>query len=203
VAVIGSTDAHLMIDRVSSDVETQFGKVSTRVVGRSLLELVEAPDVPALLSAAAFCATDGTGASLTAAVRLGPSPRVECSIVLLPMLPAPSLAFALLRAGDGGADAGSSTASLARILQRFGAGVRAASTSRRASLAPTVPGLERLSSRELEVVTRLVQGDRVPTIARALFLSQSTVRNHLSAAFAKLGVADQQQLVHLFREGGR
>jgi DNA-binding NarL/FixJ family response regulator len=66
-----------------------------------------------------------------------------------------------------------------------------------------VPGLDQLTSRELEVVTRLVQGDRVPTIARSLFLSQSTIRNHLSAAFAKLGVADQQQLVHLLGGRGR
>jgi DNA-binding CsgD family transcriptional regulator len=198
VAVIGSTDAHLVVDRISSDVEAQFGKASPAAVGRSLFQLVDAGDVAALLSAAAHCAAEGTGASLTAAVRLGPA-RVDCSIVLLPMPPAPTLAFALLPVAGEAGDGSSATGRMARLLQGFGAGVQGASTSRRAAQAPAVPGLDRLTSRELEVVTRLVQGDRVPTIARSLFLSQSTVRNHLSAAFTKLGVADQQQLVHLFR----
>jgi DNA-binding NarL/FixJ family response regulator len=199
VAVIGSTDAHLVVDRISSDVETAFGVATGETVGRSLFQLVDAEDVPALLSAAAYCASAGSGASLTARVRIGSAAPVECSIVVLPMLPAPSVAFALVRVSGRSREAPGSAGSLAQILQRFGEGVRAASTSRIAARVPAVPGIERLSSRELDVVTRLVHGDRVPTIARALFLSQSTVRNHLSAAFAKLGVADQQELVHLFR----
>ena len=46
---------------------------------------------------------------------------------------------------------------------------------------------------------RLVNGDRVPAIAESLFLSPSTVRNHLSAVFRKLRVGSQQQLIHLLR----
>ncbi|HEX8303487.1 MAG TPA: PAS domain S-box protein [Jatrophihabitans sp.] len=63
-----------------------------------------------------------------------------------------------------------------------------------------LPGLERLSRREIEVVRMLLLGDRVPVIARQLFISQSTVRNHLSSVFRKLRVSSQQELIVLLRE---
>jgi DNA-binding NarL/FixJ family response regulator len=59
--------------------------------------------------------------------------------------------------------------------------------------------LRGLTSRECEIVTRLLDGDRVPAIAVKLFLSQSTVRNHLASVFTKMGVASQQQLLDTFR----
>lgn len=66
--------------------------------------------------------------------------------------------------------------------------------------AELVPGLDRLSRREYEVVRMLLHGDRVPVIARQLFVSQSTVRNHLSSVFRKLRVRSQQELIVLLRE---
>lgn len=60
-----------------------------------------------------------------------------------------------------------------------------------------VPGLQDLSARQFEIVTRLVRGERVSMIARALFLSPSTVRNHLSIIYRKVGVASQADLVEL------
>ncbi|MDQ2958326.1 MAG: PAS domain S-box protein [Actinomycetota bacterium] len=68
------------------------------------------------------------------------------------------------------------------------------------SFEESVPGLDRLSRRELEVVRMLLLGDRVPVIARHLFVSQSTVRNHLSSVFRKLRVRSQQELIVLLRE---
>lgn len=59
--------------------------------------------------------------------------------------------------------------------------------------------LSRLSARELEIVQRLLAGDRVPRIADSLYLARSTVRNHLSSAFGKFGVNSQQELIVLLR----
>lgn len=59
--------------------------------------------------------------------------------------------------------------------------------------------LENLTERELEIVARLLRGDRAPTIARALYLAPSTVRNHLTSVFRKLGVHSQQELISRFR----
>ncbi len=61
-------------------------------------------------------------------------------------------------------------------------------------------GSERLSTRQLEVLSRLLADERVPTIAKALFLSQSTVRNHLSVIFQRLGVHSQEELIQLLRK---
>lgn len=59
--------------------------------------------------------------------------------------------------------------------------------------------LSRLSPRELEIVQRLLAGDRVPRIADSLYLARSTVRNHLSSVFRKFDVNSQQQLIVLLR----
>ena len=56
-----------------------------------------------------------------------------------------------------------------------------------------------LSPRRREVLERLVRGERVPTIASEMFLSRSTVRNHLSAIFRQFGVHSQEQLLNIFR----
>jgi DNA-binding NarL/FixJ family response regulator len=57
-----------------------------------------------------------------------------------------------------------------------------------------------LSDREAQVVRLLLTGYRVPEIGTQLFLSQSTVRNHLSSVFRKLRVNSQQELTLLFHE---
>jgi DNA-binding NarL/FixJ family response regulator len=51
------------------------------------------------------------------------------------------------------------------------------------------------------VLTRLLDGQRVPAIAADLYVSQSTVRNHLSSIYAKLGVHSQVDLIRLIRRG--
>jgi diguanylate cyclase (GGDEF)-like protein/PAS domain S-box-containing protein len=59
----------------------------------------------------------------------------------------------------------------------------------------------RLSSRELEIVTRLARGKRVPAIAAELFLTQGTVRNQLSSVYRKLGLRSQQELLDVIHSG--
>jgi DNA-binding NarL/FixJ family response regulator len=63
--------------------------------------------------------------------------------------------------------------------------------------AARFPQLSALSARQWEVLSHLMRGERVRTIADALFVSQSTVRNHLSAIFERFGVHSQAQLVAL------
>jgi len=55
----------------------------------------------------------------------------------------------------------------------------------------------RLTPRQWDVLRRLVNGERVPTIAGDLFLSPSTVRGHLSAIFDRFGVHSQAELLSL------
>jgi DNA-binding CsgD family transcriptional regulator len=65
------------------------------------------------------------------------------------------------------------------------------------------PGIGELSARQWEVLTRLLRGERVPSIAKELFVSQSTVRNHLTEIYRKLGVHSQHELLELLRADQR
>jgi DNA-binding CsgD family transcriptional regulator len=62
------------------------------------------------------------------------------------------------------------------------------------ALAPLLDGSE-LSARQSEIVARLISGERVPQIARAMFLSATTVRNHLSMIYRKFDVHSQTELL--------
>ena len=55
--------------------------------------------------------------------------------------------------------------------------------------------LRTLSSREWEILHRLDTNQRVQTIARELFISPHTVRNHLKSVFRKVGVRSQPDLL--------
>jgi len=56
-----------------------------------------------------------------------------------------------------------------------------------------------LTSKQWEILSKLLRGERVPTIANSLFISQSTVRNHLSAIFERFGVHSQVELIERLR----
>jgi DNA-binding NarL/FixJ family response regulator len=60
-----------------------------------------------------------------------------------------------------------------------------------------VPELAELSAREREVLQQLLQHRRTAAIARALFISPHTVRNHIKHMFTKLNVRSQQELLDL------
>jgi DNA-binding CsgD family transcriptional regulator len=57
------------------------------------------------------------------------------------------------------------------------------------------PGLEDLTPRQFEILTRLLGGQRVATISRGVHLSPSTVRNHLTTIYRKIGVHSQAELL--------
>jgi DNA-binding NarL/FixJ family response regulator len=59
-----------------------------------------------------------------------------------------------------------------------------------------------LSEREREVLRLAAEGRGNADIARRLFLSEKTVRNHVSSIFAKLGVTDRASAVARARDAG-
>lgn len=52
-----------------------------------------------------------------------------------------------------------------------------------------------LTTREGDILVRLMNGERVSRIAADLYLSPSTVRSHLSSVFKKVGVHSQAELI--------
>ena len=59
--------------------------------------------------------------------------------------------------------------------------------------------VDTLTRREKDVLQLLIDGRRVSSIARALYLSPQTVRNHLKAIFRKLGAHSQAELLDSLR----
>lgn len=59
-----------------------------------------------------------------------------------------------------------------------------------------------LSDREIEVLALVAKGERNAEIASALFLSVSTVKNHLGKIFRRLGVSNRRDAVHTARQMG-
>lgn len=60
-----------------------------------------------------------------------------------------------------------------------------------------LPELDALTPREREIVQQLLEHRRTRQIAKKLFISVHTVRNHLKAIYAKLGVHSQAELMEL------
>jgi DNA-binding NarL/FixJ family response regulator len=86
-------------------------------------------------------------------------------------------------------------------LRRIGAEVRAAGLIESAATSVLLdhPEISELSTRQWEILSRLLEGERVSTIATRLFISQSTVRNHLSMIFQRFGVHSQAELIAKLR----
>jgi DNA-binding NarL/FixJ family response regulator len=64
-----------------------------------------------------------------------------------------------------------------------------------------IEGVELLNERERETLALVVSGVDVAGIAARLFVSQSTVRNYLSAIYTKLGVGNRSELLALVLGG--
>jgi DNA-binding CsgD family transcriptional regulator len=179
-AVVGTADPSLMIERISSDAEELFNRPVSDILGRSLLSLVAPEAVPRCLSALAEASASQNGVTL--------------HLDILSGVEGPPIAQGTQGEHESG--------DLSAILLRLGRGAKVAQAARgvfRSGVTRAVPGLSQLTTRELEIMNRLLEGDRVPSIAKSLFLSQSTIRNHLASVFAKIGVSSQQELVDLFR----
>lgn len=63
-------------------------------------------------------------------------------------------------------------------------------------------GASPLTDRETEVLSVAAQGGATGTIATAVFLSEGTVRNHLSSAMGKLGAATRAEAVRIATDNG-
>ena len=63
-------------------------------------------------------------------------------------------------------------------------------------------GASPLTGREAEVLTAAASGASTASIAKEVFLSEGTVRNHLSSAMGKLGAGTRAEAVRIATENG-
>jgi DNA-binding CsgD family transcriptional regulator len=189
----------LNIDRISPEVSSFIGWQPEEAIGKSVLSLVVPEDGPAVLSALAHGVTSHGGTVVYVRARRNVGEPLPCQLLVVPLVPAPTFAFAML-ATDAGEQVRTEVGDLTEALGRLGEVLPAAAPAGDVDAGELRPdALARLSTRELEIVTMLLAGDRVPAIAESLHLTQSTVRNHLSSVFQKLRVSSQQALIVLLR----
>jgi DNA-binding NarL/FixJ family response regulator len=111
----------------------------------------------------------------------------------------PATATGVRRGLDAGADAivfePMIESTLAVTISAVGSGQAVVPRELRASVQRPA-----LSHRERQVLTFVTQGLTNSEIAEELFLSESTVKSHLSSAFAKFGVRSRREAAALFLE---
>jgi DNA-binding CsgD family transcriptional regulator len=199
--LVGSVNADLVVDRVCQGVEEVLGAAPAELLGGSVLRLVEPEDAANLMWAIAQATTSGAGASVRVRLRRAHGESLWCLFLVQPLIPPPSFTFAVLGDGDEEEPAGG-PGRAARALWRLGHGMETSAVARDLQRLSDRSGVDLtlLTTRELDVVGRLVAGDRVPAMAKAMYLSQSTIRNHLSAVFRKLRISSQQELLDLLRD---
>ena len=201
---VGIIDKRWRIERISSDIRNITGMEASEYVGISLLSMLH-PDDASLLADAITTPSSTVAACNRMRIRRGDGSWTSFCFLLGPLGEdrKDRSAFAVI--------AGPSpdplwlegrVSELERRLRHIGSEVRASGVLDMMESLPTVgdnPHMSELSSRQWDILSRLARGDRVPTIASDLFLSRSTIRNHLSIIFRKFGVHSQAELLEAIR----
>ena len=135
----------------------------------------------------------------------------EARVLVLTMVADDEAVFAAVQAGAlGYLLKGAGQAEIGRALEAVaaGQGVYGAEVARRlrafftAGSGVVAKPFPELSDREREVLDLIAAGLPNTAIAHRLFLSEKTIRNNVTAIFAKLGVRDRAEAVVRAREAG-
>lgn len=199
---VGRTDLEWVIQCVTRDIEPMVGRSSLAWVGLSLADAVHPDDRKLVESAGAEAATLVRSVGHIRFRHANKSWIDVCLLVAFRDHPKPHIAFGIVGAPPPVSDQSDRVAELERRLRQIAAEVRAAGVIEEISSLPSsseFPQLRELTTRQWEILSRLLRGERVPAIAAQLYLSQSTVRNHLTSIFQKFGAHSQSELLYLLR----
>jgi DNA-binding CsgD family transcriptional regulator len=165
-------------------------------------------DVPGLFTALGHAAQGPGGASTRLRLRAADATWKLCRAMVSPLAGGQPAAFAFaIAAGQVAEGPVERVRELEEHLRRVADEIRSAGVAAARADLPTtreLPELGRLSAREYEILAQLHAGQRVPAIARLLFLSESTIRTHLTSIFRQFDVSSQQALLdrlHAHRPG--
>ena len=136
----------------------------------------------------------------------------HANILVVTMFEDDGTVFQAMRAGAKGyVLKGANYAEMLRAIRAVGNGeaifspqvaVRLVSFFASARLSTLPQVFPELSDREREILDLIAQGHKNPEIAKRLYLSPKTVRNHVSTILHKLQVADRTQAILRAREAG-
>ena len=201
---VGTLDRRQYITGISSDVTALLGLTPAQCIGRLVGEFVHPDDVDALRTviAAAVRADASVGNEIRLRASDGTWRRLHLTVTPVDA-PAPLAFTATPVEGElGKRSYAQRLAELEGHLARIAHEVEAAGFLRDG--APSldsgrVPQLGQLTSKQWDILVRLLRGERVPAIARAMFLNEGTVRNYLSAMYRTFDVHSQAELIEKVR----
>jgi len=191
------------------DAQDDLTVVGQAANGAQALDVVAATAPDIVLMDVRMPVLDGVEATRRLLARRDP-PRV----IVLTTFDLDEHAYAALKAGASGfllKDASAEDVLAAVRAVHAGDAVLAPSTTRRLieRVAPHLPGppggpdpLERLTSREREILREIATGASNAEIAGRLFLSEATVKTHVGRVLGKLGLRDRVHAVVLAYETG-
>jgi DNA-binding CsgD family transcriptional regulator len=170
--------------------------------GTPLQALVHPDDVPRLLLTLGRSGAERRAAATSVRVRGREDGWTPMRLAVSPLCkhsPARfAVAFRFSSAGDDAACSDDRASRLESHMWRIAVEVEAAGINdppRPGHSWWANPAVRGLSPRQSEILRRLIRGERIAAIARELFVSQSTVRNHLSAIYRRFGVHSQPELL--------
>jgi PAS domain S-box-containing protein len=214
--VVGSFDAGTRLTQISADVKKLLGRAPEELLGTALVDLVDPDDVGTLLAALGRAVTSDAGVGVRLHLRRSPDDSdgttIPARLVVTPAQHRTGTRFGFLLTRDASTPNDTEheasrdrdrVAELEQHLWRIASEVQAAGVVDGLHQMPDqreMPGLSELSTRQWQVLSALMRGERVPDIARSMHVSQSTVRNHLAKIFRTLGVHSQSELLALLRE---
>jgi DNA-binding CsgD family transcriptional regulator len=196
---VGTTDADGVITAVSNNVVDVVGRSAQTLIGRPLLSNDEQKRLIKQINELkdAGTVTMSLPVHLTDLSQRGQS--VRCIVTCL--AESTSRCFLLLSEPDPATAAKfDRAAQLEHRLWRIASEVQASGIFDSLGSFPDperFPQMNSLTTRQWEVLSRLLRGERVPAIAQALFVSPSTIRNNLSEIFRIFDVHSQSELLSL------
>ncbi len=191
------------------DAQPDIEVVGTAADGSEVVELIRRSRPDVVLMDIRMPRMNGLDATRAARATPGDSPR----IIILTTFDADEYVFEALRAGASGFLLKDATAEAlvdaVRVVAQ-GEALLSPSVTRRliADYAARPQGrstgavLSRLTERELEVMRAVATGASNAEIAEQLFLSEQTVKTHVSRVLTKLGLRDRTQMVVAAYESG-
>lgn len=201
--VIGRADADGVVRCISSDVRDVLGLDPAMGKHWSLVTQMQPDDAAAVMQAVRH---SPVGGMTLRDVRIrhadGRWVQLQGLFVRLDGTSTPKVAFSLLPDQQLVGESRDRLIQLEVSLRRIAAELEAAGFLDGIEHLPTAeefPAINTLSSRQWQILIRLLRGERVPTIARELHLSHGTVRNQLSAIFERFRVHSQSELLALLR----
>jgi len=156
-----------------------------------------------VLSCVILCANSHEGLSERVEFYQGLSPDVPPVVVFGPQLDLPLARDALLAGASGFVHAEMTPDQLLRAVAVAARGELVAPRELlRYVLTKDHSGdLDALSARQREILGHVVEGLSNAEIGRRLYLSESTIKQHLRAAYKLLGVSNRTEAANLFRRG--